>query len=560
MLNCAGAAIVTFEHEEHRQELHLKRSGGRTDTEFHRSWTLSAKLPQGRVRRVELQLSIDCESAWCLSHSRRLVPVNGTAVPPYPAGRFAVVRTPGGLFEVTVHGGQEFTIFLNSGSARISACLFDPAKCGLSLWGPGKIEPPAEIQVDVSVDRLDTLEDCAWVEPYPSGARAAICITDHPDFDSAEKARLMYGLLCRNNIRLTKSVFPRAAAPLAGLNDDAYAHTIEDLHAFGCEIAFHGFDEGTSAPRSSECRDLVQSMMRFRPSTWIDHGRGDYLFSRRARLADGVSLTSFLGDCGVRNYWSYVDVWENPFDDLCSWSTRRGIDTVRDLVSGFRIVRPRTVSQAGFLLLQVAKNLLSSDALKLLLHGRPEGLGKAVRTASRLPLVRRRPLGIYGLDGLDFSLTNSDVWVFDTILLNHLSVQLRPEVVDRLCRESGLLLAHVYLSCEHRHHAGRPIPESGKGFAPALVCSLEYIAERQRAGDLATLTFSALRNRLSTFRRARLVRHADGWKIAPPEIGEDVWLGCAADSDGSLHQRTRLRNGAGFLTGSGDGHGLSEKA
>ena len=42
------------------------------------------------------------------------------------------------------------------------------------------------------------------------------------------------------------------------------------------------------------------------------------------------------------------------------------------------------------------------------------------------------PFGIYGRDGAVFQQSLHSPWIFDTVLLNHLSLQLAPAMVDRL--------------------------------------------------------------------------------------------------------------------------------
>jgi hypothetical protein len=120
---------------------------------------------------------------------------------------------------------------------------------------------------------------------------------------------------------------------------------------------------------------------------------------------------------------------------------------------------------------------------------------------------------LYGLDGRDFASTDAATWIFDTILLNHPAVQLRPAVIDRLCEDSGLLLGHSYLTCEHRYIAGTCLarPKGRLRIAPSFVANLEHIADCQRRGEVISLSFARLRESLTDFSRVSLWRTETGW-------------------------------------------------
>ena len=80
---------------------------------------------------------------------------------------------------------------------------------GLILWGDYKIRRRSnEKQIHVRANRIKSLQEAVWLEPYPNGARSVICLTDHPDFDTVPKLRLLQEIFSEHNIRITKGVFP----------------------------------------------------------------------------------------------------------------------------------------------------------------------------------------------------------------------------------------------------------------------------------------------------------------------------------------------------------------
>ena len=528
---CETAVRVSQEivsREARTREVSTARLAPTNGDQWHADYELDVDLSLPEVDLARLSIRLDCDAAWYLTSDRRLSPLTGTVDPPFPVGRFVVVQSGDGLFKYSFPWGADFRLSKVSGGVEVAVTLLDWQRCGLTLWGRGKlVAPPAKQTLPIARDRLSALSDCLWLEPYPAGARAAICLTDHADFDTVEKLHLLTDLFVRTDFRLTKSVFPKSD-PVGrkcepGLDVAEYAAVVATLYEHGTEIAYHGFGPRAPAPPVEECVRRTQALRPFRPTTWIDHGTGSYLFSRRGFLPGGRELTTFLQSYGVRNYWSYADFWENPFRDLSSWQTRPDGDVFWDLVTGARLLRSARPSQLAMLLIQGLKNSYGPHRIGAIRRA-PFAVGNwadALRHRTRLHALRAKPFVVYGLDGRDFALSHSGTWVFDTMLLNHLTVQLRPELVDRLCDDSGLLLGHSYLSCEHHYIAGNCITRSRGRLrvSQAFAQNLEHLAARQRAGDVISLSFAGLRAALTAFSRASLCRTESGWSARGGERG-----------------------------------------
>jgi hypothetical protein len=492
--------------------------------DWNEAYVLDVDLSLPDLDFAKTSVLVECEVAWYLTSDRRLAPVTRAVAPPFPVGQFVVVKCHDGLFKYSFPWGGDFQLTPTSGGVEVTATLLDVQRCGLSLWGRHKLTaPPSRDQLRIFRTRLSALSDCLWLEPYPSGARGAICLTDHPDFDTVEKLRLLVDLFVKHNFRFTKAVFPQSE-PVGskcepGLDVPAYAALVTSIHEHGSEVAYHGFGPRSGRRAGSlaadECVRRAEMMSRFRPSSWTDHGTGGYLLSRLGRLEDGRELTDFLSQYGVRNYWSYTDLWDNPFRNLSCWHPRGDWDAIGDFWLGARLLRPKEASQLAFLLLQGVKNVYGVKQVGAVLRAPLDlrGWTEAVRERARLHDLRSRPFAIYGFDGRAFPVGQAAAWIFDTVLLNHPTVQLRPALVRRLCEESGLLLGHCYLSCEHPYIVGNCVANGGRGLriSPSFVANLEYIAERQRQGDVVSLSFAQLRASLASFSQAVLSRHATGW-------------------------------------------------
>ena len=505
-------------------------------------------------RRLSLEIQIPCDASWSLSGGRELEPVAGPTLPPAPVGRFVIVQRGKRLCRIEFPWATKIRLVRRGASLLVHADLVDVAACGLSRWGPSKVSPSATRALDVFEDSLRSLDDCLWIEPFPDGARAALCLTDHPDFDSAEKLRPLVDLFARLDLRFTKGVFP-AREPLGhkqepGVDVPEYARLVDELFERGNEIAFHGIGPRPRPPGIEEFRRRLERMRRFSPSTWIDHGVGEYLFSRRAMLEGGESLVDVLGEVGIANYWSYVDSWSNPFGDLSSDSVRSDADAVRDFLHAMVIVSgsARGVKGLFYPASHLANNLVGENGA-LELRGQPLQPSKwraAVASRRAHRAGSERPTPLYGLDGAGFALTESPVWVFDTILLSHPAFQLSPIAIDRLCASSGLSLVHCYLTCTHPYIGGGCFARGRTDtLHPSFVDNMEHVAERQRAGDLCVMPLRDLRSALVDFRRARLERVEGGWCFAERSTGAKVTIGCLPSAFGRLRCEKGSKFGGG---------------
>jgi hypothetical protein len=447
-------------------------------------------------------------------------------------GRFVVVERRGRLERLELPWAQELRLDRRGDELAIDVEVLNLRACGLSRWGGSKLRPDPPRVLSILHDALDSLDQCLWVEPYPEGALGALCLTDHSDFDTVEKLRPLVGLFRRLDLRLTKGVFP-VREPLGlrknepGLDTPEYRGLVDELFEGGSEIAFHGIGPRPRAPGLAEFRRRLELASAYRPTTWIDHGVGEYLFSRRAELEGGMPLPQILSEFGIVNYWSYVDAWSNPVGDVASGTRRSDGQAIFDFA---RVARAATRGARGikgwmYPFSHLANNLLGSNGA-LALRARPfhpSSWRSAIASRRSQRAASTAPPILYGLDARGFASTESALWVFDTILLNHPAVQLNPDAIDRLCRSSGLALVHCYLACT--------LPYIGEGcligehLNPKFIADMEHVAERQRDGDLCVLPLRDLRRALSAFRRARLDRVESGWQLSTASEATSLTVG-----------------------------------
>lgn len=522
------------------------------DTALHRvlEACIEAASP---ASAISVRVELPCDRSWYLATDRTLAPVLRPITPPFPVGRFVVVDVGGRLMKWDFPWAGSFEITPTATSVIVTAEVRDPASCGLSLHGTDRLVPAYAPAYGIVIysNALASLDQCVWIEPYPDGARAAICLTDHADFDTIPRMRLLVALFGRTGFRLTKSVFaaeePTEEKYEPGLDTPGFADLCAAMRAQGSEIAFHGIGPRLRSPEMHEWHRRAELMEPFAPRTWIDHGKGAYLFSRSATLPDGSSLVDFLGARGVVNYWSYADKWDNPFIDLGSWRPRHWTESLRDVVGGWHGLRGRRgTADAMYLVSHGLKNLIGAEQY-VRLRSRPA----SVRTWLDVPrshraLTRRMrsPL-VYGRDGASgFLAPRSRLRVFDTISVNHLAYQLSPPLVQRLVDRSELLLGHCYLGAQHRYITGNVFVGTGHDLKvdPLFVAALESIQLQQRERKVVSLPFAMLREYLDALATARLVRSPDGWLLeqagGPPLTvgGRGDYLTAAASEAVMIHR------------------------
>jgi hypothetical protein len=473
--------------------------------------------------RLEVTCLFDAEEAYFISHDRQILPLSSQVWPPFPVGCILWVQIRGVLYQIDLPKYPYLKLSKQGHKVTTSFLLHDRFGSGLILWGDHKIKKSAvEKQLHIRVNRLRSLREAMWIEPYPNGARSVICLTDHPDFDTLPKLRLLYEMFSKNNFCITKGVFP-GSDPMPGkgepgLDVPEYKYYIDELYKSGSEIAYHGISPRTHPPSLPECLRRIEVMSRYSPKTWIDHGCGTYLFSKKAAFDEGADLVGTLSKYGIQNYWSYTDVWENPTRHLNVWKERVALGALTNFASFLWEKKQVNVPLMAYYGSSVLKNLFGPFHLRPIVS-KPWKLSawKLVAAHSRrLNYYHKNPMVLYDLNGQSSLMSNESIWVFDTVLLNHLAFQLRPANIDLLCKQNGLLLAHCYLG-HHKDKGGTINCFAGNGtnvsLMPEFINDIQYISEKQRQREVVTLPFSALRNALVNFVNASLVRISSGWKI-----------------------------------------------
>jgi hypothetical protein len=479
-------------------------------------------LPGG-TDRIEVTCLFPAEEVYFLSHNRQVLHLSSDVFPPFPVGCVLWLVQDGILWHVDLPKFPHLKLCRQGDRVTASFVVQDRLGAGLIFWGNHKLaRSPVKERIYIRANRLKAMQEAIWLEPYPNGARSVVCLTDHPDFDTVAKLRLLYELFSKNDLRITKGVFPSSDPGLArvvpGLDVPEYKKYVDMLHESGSEIAYHGFSLRNHPPPLLECLRRIDMMSTYSPTTWIDHGVGDYLFSKDGVLNEGASLVEMLSKVGVKNYWSYTDVWENPARHLHMWTKRKLFMAFTNMLYFLRDKKRVRFPQLLYYGNSVLKNLLGQNHLRPILNApwRMRAWKSVAAQVGGLNYYHRNPMVLYDLSGQCSFMSNERIWVFDTILLNHLAFQLRPFNVDLLCKQNGLLLAHCYFGHQKRKY-GTMNCFVGDTLHPILIPEfiedIKYISEKQSQRELVALSFAALRDALTNFANASLVHTENGWEI-----------------------------------------------
>ena len=473
--------------------------------------------------RMQVTCSFLAEEAYFLDHNRQILPFSTEVSPPFPVGCMVWIRQGGTLWQVDLPKFPYLKLSKQGDRVTASFVVQDRLGAGLILWGNQKlVKCPIEKQIYIRANSLKTIQEAVWIEPYPSGARSVICLTDHPDFDTVAKLRLLYELFSKNDLRVTKGVFPSSdpgsVRVVPGLDVPEYKKYIDMLHERGSEIAYHGFSFRNNPPPLSECLRRVDMMSTYSPKTWIDHGGGDYLFSKDAVFKEGVSLVEMLSKVGVENYWSYTDVWENPTRHFHVWAKRKSSMALTNMLYFLWDKKRVKVPLLLYYGSSVLKNLFGPFHVRPLMDNpwRAKTWKSVALQVRGLRCFHENPMVLYDMSGQCSFMSDQMIWVFDTVLLNHLAFQLRPANVDLLYKQNGLLLAHCYFGHQKGTYGTiNCFTNDGENsvLSQEFIEGVKYISEKQNQREVITLSFAALRDALTNFANASVVRTQNGWEI-----------------------------------------------
>ncbi len=327
---------------------------------------------------------------------------------------------------------------------------------------------------------------------YPAGKLACFVLTDHADWDTADKLEALYlgpRGINSTHVKTTKSVFygtvgyetPEKRFQPDGLDVPRFSALADELHQAGHEICPHSIVVRAAAaedhvPQEVVVRALDVFAQRYASGTWIDHGISPKQPTNYSQLgwnpASEWYLVDLLRQRNFNSLWSYFDPIEYPVKNINQlaepddslvytkaalqllaaghvWESLNYFKFAANLRSG---PRGKKYSQD---LAQFIKIIISRDlTLKAKLSRLPRRLLKAMGALVALPYwlivgeenEQGRALFpvLYGEPGLSLGQANADdLLLFSASTVNNLSTAWGN--LDALIQEHGIHIGHTYL-------------------------------------------------------------------------------------------------------------------
>ena len=227
----------------------------------------------------------------------------------------------------------KFVVYFDHSSThpRISHHNGTPPRRDAISTQPGLILH-TEASLSVHSSKRHELVPVPW--RYPGGKLSCLVITDHADWDTTEKLRVLYSDtngVSATRIKMTKSVFfgtvgfetPDKSFQPHGLDVPAFAAVVAKLHECGHEVCPHSIvvrqpSNGRHQSRTSIARALDFFAQTYTSGTWIDHGLTEqFNYSQLGWDSKGESyLLDLLRQRGFNNLWSYYDALRYPLQNI----------------------------------------------------------------------------------------------------------------------------------------------------------------------------------------------------------------------------------------------------
>jgi hypothetical protein len=322
---------------------------------------------------------------------------------------------------------------------------------------------------------------------YPNAHRAGFILTDHCDFDTAEKLRLfLYGNdndgWMGKNLKITKGVFTLSSRSKDFTKNDSleekeYAKLIQKLYEDGSEIAPHALKSKGQLNAASFQVALQKISSCFHPQTWIDHGSYlNYCYSQGGKDNPEFMLIESLKKFNYTSLWSFHDVNTEALNSLNIFTSKKYSSLfmwkmiMQHMVKGkwliamhyFRSLWHRNYRQnqlfdAVMYAMASTKGAFSELKNKTRLFAATSIFFKSFRSYKKrdndkptlaytnkdllqyseaLFLEERRPLAQY---------KDGNILMFSTFETTHVKDIYNKQALDKLIKEYGLHIGHTYI-------------------------------------------------------------------------------------------------------------------
>jgi hypothetical protein len=350
---------------------------------------------------------------------------------------------------------------------------------------------------------------------------AVACFTDHCDFDTPNNTSVQRVFFTSRGIKITKGFFLNHFSKRTdNLSYEREASELLAWKADGHELAYHSLSQSL---KSNE--DSLTDFYQFQPPqkdilTWIDHGFQSYNLSlyKNSGMNDTIFSTTMHKN-GITTFWNYIDSGIatlgvinqlNPQDftlhsyykgiNTNKWSERMGMMLKTIL---FHYYADEDLIEHYKQLASFFKQLVYDKNLKAVVKffkSFVKILFPLLKVIFNWNKVKKIPFKYAKYSPVVFKHTIDKIpfFVFQTIEMNDFIAALHPKNCNKLIEESGLFIAHTYLSLPLTYHNGRFLNNETK-INPTVKSNFEYLASKIKEDKIWNPTLDELIAYLANF-------------------------------------------------------------
>jgi hypothetical protein len=343
---------------------------------------------------------------------------------------------------------------------------------------------------------------------------AIACFTDHCDFDTSANLKIQRAFLKQNQIKITKGFFlhhfSKRADNASWQNDQI---ELEKWSKDGHELCYHSLTQSIR-----EDQDAIEEFFDFTPplnsiSVWIDHGFQPYNLSMFEK--NGISSVDFEENLQKKNIqllWNYVDVATATKGVLNQLNRDQfNLQQYHQSIQNFPLIKRWTSLIKNIIFhydndefrvrnyietITHTKNIFKKGKLHelfLLVKNATPVFGMILRVLLTWNSSKTKTYKVANYAPLFFrhTIAEKEFYVFQAIEMVDFSLALCPQNIDSLIKESGVFIAHTYLSVPNNQYHGKLIQPDGN-LTEAVVENFNYLAEQIQQNNIWNPTVTEL--------------------------------------------------------------------
>ncbi len=337
----------------------------------------------------------------------------------------------------------------------------------------------------------------------PIGFVPTVTFTDHCDFDESQLLKTQRKFLKSAGIRITKGFFTYTYShrgDFTAMDQEGMQEEYRLWENDGHELAYHGLSRSFGKNSWEEFRNLSSPVGFNKVSTYIDHGFLEYNFTKIPTTESQVWFRK-MEEKGIDLIWNYIDIVEaNALSNNQLIPGTSSIEAINKCANHhFKNNLPLDKSRDLKTWLAYGTSESLNNSIKNLSGYANRGSGNPIKFTDFLINLTRtifysldpeiwrknifeiaKPFSFNRFSPVIFKAVNqinSNIYSFQTISVKDLETVFSRISIDKLCRESGLMIAHTYFAFLGKNHPGRFFLDETGSLNPGPEQNLRYLGE-----------------------------------------------------------------------------------